>query len=228
MRKARPAFHLALWLLVLPAGLVAADPLRVVALGDSLTAGYGLRAEEGIVPQLDRWLERNGAGEVELVNAGVSGDTTRGGLARLDWTLSEGADAMIVTLGGNDLLRGVDPASSRANLAAILEGAAARDIDVLLVGLRAGQNYGEGYKRAFDTIYPDLAADFGTLYFEDFFAGLGGYGSPESRRPWFQGDGLHPNAEGVARIVEALGPKVLELIEAARADSEAGALAEEG
>lgn len=195
--------------LALGVGMASAEPVKIAALGDSLTAGYGLFPGQGFVPQLGKWLKENGA-EVKLQNAGVSGDTTQGGLARIDWTLTPDVDAMIVELGGNDLLRGIDPALSRANLEAILQRARDLDVPVMLVGLQAPGNYGADFKREFDAMYPDLAASYDAVYAEDFFAGLAqGNGS---RTDYFQADGIHPNAKGVALIVDGLGPKVLELL----------------
>lgn len=195
---------------------LAAEPVTVVALGDSLTQGYGLSPEAGFVPQLERWLTDNGA-EVEMRNAGVSGDTTAGGLARVDWSLDDSVDAMIVALGANDVLRGLDPAVSRANLEGILEAAASRDLPVLLVGVVAPSNYGPDYKAAFDGMYPALAQDFETLYFEDFLFGITSLPDRGAAlAQYVQPDGLHPNARGVALIVEAMGPSVLELVELAR------------
>ncbi|MDP3960447.1 MAG: arylesterase [Pseudorhodobacter sp.] len=187
-----------------------AEPVTVAALGDSLTAGYGLPPEQGLVPQLQTWLDAHGA-DVRLQNAGVSGDTTSGGLARLDWTLTPEVDALIVTLGGNDLLRGLDPAESRANLDAILHGAQARALPVLLVGLPAPPNFGPDYQTTFNAIYPELATRYRTLLVPDFFAPLTAEG-PAALTRLLQADGLHPNAEGVARIVESLGPEVLALL----------------
>ncbi|MEC7670375.1 MAG: GDSL-type esterase/lipase family protein, partial [Pseudomonadota bacterium] len=137
---------------------VAAEPVEVVALGDSLTAGYGLPQGQGLVPKLQAWLDEQGV-DAKVVNAGVSGDTTRGGLSRVEWSLSDQSDAMIVALGGNDLLRGIDPTSSRENLAAILDIAAARELPVLLVGLEAPSNYGAGFKEAFDSMYAELSQE---------------------------------------------------------------------
>ena len=194
---------------------VAAGPARLVALGDSLTAGYGLPEGEGFVPQLQAWLQARGH-DVIVINAGVSGDTTAGGLSRLDWTLSEPADAMIVTLGGNDLLRGIDPAASKANLDAILTAAAARGLDVLLMPMEAPGNYGPDYKAAFDAIYPGLADKHGVLLGEPFLKPLvRGETGQSIMRELMQSDGIHPNKEGVAKIVEALGPRVLDLLAAA-------------
>lgn len=193
-----------------------AEPVTIVALGDSLTAGYGLGDQsQGFVPVLDAWLRAKGH-DVVVQNAGVSGDTTAGGLARVGWALGPDADALIVTLGGNDLLRGIDPAASKANLDGILKEAAARKLPVLLVAMKAPGNFGPEYKAAFDAMYGELAAAYGTLLAEDFFAGLRAAGAdpadPASLAKFMQADGLHPNPEGVKLIVEGLGPKVEELL----------------
>ncbi len=194
---------------------VAADEIVVAALGDSLTQGYGLVAEDGFVPQLQSWLDAQGV-EVRLVNAGVSGDTTTGGLSRVGWTLTPDVDAMIVALGGNDVLRGIDPAVSRANIEGILQAAQEADVEVLLVGMHAPGNFGPDYKEAFDAIYPELSQAYDTLYVQSFFDGLQVQGDdPASVRAFMQPDGIHPNAEGVLRIVEELGPKVAELVDLA-------------
>ncbi len=185
----------------------------MVALGDSLTAGYGLPEGEGFVPQLQAWLRAQGSDAV-VANAGVSGDTSAGGLARLDWSLTPETDALIVTLGGNDLLRGLDPAATRANLDAILGKARARGLPVLLVGLPGPANFGPDWKAEFDAIFPDLAAKHGALLEPDFLAALGGP-DPETLRPLLQADGIHPNAEGVRRIVARIGPRVLTLLDRA-------------
>lgn len=198
--------------LVLAGGAAAAEPVRVVALGDSLTAGYGLGRGDGFVAQLQGWLDAHGA-DATVIDAGVSGDTTAAGLARVDWTIGGGADAMIVALGGNDFLRGVDPALSRANLDAILDAADAADLPVLLVGIDAGSNYGPAFEAAFDAMYPDLAEEHGTLLQRDWFEGLRG----RDLAPLMQADGLHPSAAGVALIVDEMGPAVLELIGRAEA-----------
>ncbi len=197
------------------AAAAGAEPVTVVALGDSLTAGYGLPPEQGFVPQLQGWLTAQGA-EVVVQNAGVSGDTTAGGLSRLDWALGPEADALIVTLGGNDMLRGVPPEEARGNLEAILAKAQARGLPVLLVGMTAPGNYGPDYKAAFDAMYPELAGQFGALLAPDFFDGFRAAGAemtdPASYAGWMQADGIHPNAEGVALIVATLGPKVQDLL----------------
>ncbi len=186
--------------------------MTVAALGDSLTHGYGLVPEDGFVPQLERWLRNNGA-EVTVLNAGVSGDTTQGGLSRVDWTLTPEVDALIVALGGNDLLRGIDPAVSRANLAGVLDVATARGLPVLLVGMQAPGNYGPDYKAAFDGIFPELAETYGAIYYPGFLDALSALPDRQAAvADYMQSDGLHPNREGVALIVEAMGPAVLELV----------------
>ena len=193
----------------------AQESLDILALGDSLTQGYGLFDDEGFVPQLRGWLAAQGQ-EVRIVNGGVSGDTSAGGLARVDWSLTPEIDAMIVTLGGNDLLRGIAPEVTRANIEGILQAAAAKDVAVLLVGMEAPGNYGPEYKAAFDALYPELAQAYGTLFFPSFFAGLQtAGGSVAELAPFMQPDGIHPNAEGVARIVAAIGPEVVKLLERA-------------
>ena len=188
----------------------AAEQTDILALGDSLTQGYGLLEENGFVPQLRGWLAERGH-DVRIVNAGVSGDTTAGGLARVDWSLTPEIDAMIVALGGNDLLRGIDPAVARENLDGILQIARERDLAVLLIGMDAPGNYGADYEAAFDSIYPDLAERYGTLYLDDFFAPLRSAGTAQMQT-FMQSDGIHPNAEGVARIVDTVGPRVEALI----------------
>ena len=197
--------------LLLSTTAVFAEPITIAAMGDSLTQGYGLQAEQGFVPQLQAWLTGQGA-EVSVINAGVSGDTTAGGLSRAAWTLTPDVDAMIVALGGNDMLRGIDPAASKANLAGILDAAAAQDVEVLLVGMQAPGNFGPDYKEAFDGMYPELSQTYETLLAPSFLEGLGSV-DPSEVQKLMQADGIHPNSEGVALIVERLGPYVLCLIE---------------
>lgn len=197
--------------LFLSAVAVQAETLTIAALGDSLTQGYGLPEADGLVPQLQAWLQAQGA-DVEVINAGVSGDTSAGGLARVNWTLTPEVDAMIVNLGGNDLLRGIDPVITRKNLESILQIAATEGIEVLLVGLEATGNFGPEYKAAFDAMYPELSAAYGTDLFPSFFDSLFGENLDVSRLAFMQSDGIHPNAAGVARIIEDLGPVVLALL----------------
>lgn len=198
-------------LLSLPLSAQAEETV-IAALGDSLTQGYGLVPEQGFVAQLQAWLDANGA-TVRLINAGVSGDTTAGGLSRVAWTLTPDVDGMIVALGGNDLLRGIAPDVSRANLDGILSAAQDGNVDVLLIGMEAPGNYGPDYKAAFDTMYPDLARMYDTLLQPSFFEGLEVNGDPAAARAFMQADGIHPNAKGVSRIVDAVGPRVLDLVE---------------
>lgn len=198
--------------LLLLATPVMADDVTVLALGDSLTQGFGLPEPDGFVPQLQRWLDTQGI-EATLINAGVSGDTTAGGAARVAWSLTPEVDAMIVNLGANDMLRGLDPAQARDNIETILKVAETEGIRVLLVAMPAPGNYGPDYKQDFDALYPELAQAYGTLFFDNFFKGLGSDDLAELRA-YFQNDGIHPNADGVARIVEALGPSVAELVRA--------------
>lgn len=212
---------------VLGLGAVAkAEGVTLVALGDSLTAGYGLAPEEGLVPQLEAWLKAEGA-DVVIQNAGVSGDTTAGGLSRVEWALSPEAQGLIVTLGGNDMMRGVAVTEVRANLEAILKVAEARGLPVLLVAMKAPANFGPAYKEGFDAIYPELAASHGTLLADDFFAGFvaagGEMDDPQSYAKWMQSDGIHPNATGVKLVVQGLGPSVLQLVEAVKSKGAAGA-----
>ncbi|MBM2320022.1 MULTISPECIES: arylesterase [Marivita] len=192
-----------------------AEPVEILALGDSLTAGYGLIDQEGFVPKMRLWLKEQGL-DVRLVNAGVSGDTTAGGLSRVEWSLTPATEALIVALGGNDLLRGLDPAVSRANLEGILKVARDKELDVLIVGMEAPGNYGPDYKAEFDAMYPELAKEYGALYFPRFFEGLYSVGStPAELRDVMQMDGIHPNAEGVDLIVAEMGPAVAALVKRA-------------
>lgn len=200
-------------LLVALALPVQAETTRILALGDSLTQGYGLMDGDGFVPQLQTWLAGRGH-DVEIVNGGVSGDTSAGGLARVDWSLTPDIEGMIVTLGGNDLLRGIDPAVTRSNIDGILTAAEARGVAVLLVGMNAPGNYGPDYKAAFDALYPALASRHDSLFYPDFFEGILPDGAPPSAAEGvMQADGIHPNADGVAIIVDAIGPTVEQLIE---------------
>lgn len=195
-------------------GVAQAETVTIAALGDSLTAGYGLAQGEGFVPQLENWLKEQGA-DVTVLNAGVSGDTTAGGLSRAAWTLTPEVDAMIVTLGGNDYLRGLDPAVSKANLDGILAAGKEAGVDMLLVGLVVGTNYGADYKGAFEAMYTELAAKYDIPLFPDFLSGLRvAGGTPSGGLALMQPDGIHPNKDGVEAIVAAIGPHVLELITA--------------
>jgi acyl-CoA thioesterase I len=192
----------------------AESPLHVVALGDSLTAGYGLAAKDGFVPQLAAALAAAQGGKVELANAGVSGDTASDGLARLDWSVPEGTDAAIIELGANDMLRGIDPQVTRDALDGILARLAQRHIAVMLCGMRAAPNLGADYGRAFEQIYRELAAKYGVVLYPFFLDGVA------ADRTLTQPDGLHPNAAGVAVIVRRILPTVQELIARVRAQKQ--------
>lgn len=209
-----PVLGKALAVFLLLASPALAEKVTVLAFGDSLTQGYGLPRDDGFVPQMQRWLDAHGA-DTTLINGGVSGSTTAGGLRRVDWSLTGKVDAMILNLGGNDFLRGLDPALIKANLAGILEAAKDRDVAVLLVGLKANGNYGPAYRDSFDALFPDLAQDYGVSLYPYFFDGLG-RGTPESFLPYFQSDGIHPNAKGVQLIVQDMGPAVQRLTDMAQ------------
>jgi acyl-CoA thioesterase-1 len=194
--------------LVLATGTQAAQaqtPVHIVALGDSLTAGYGLTDKDGFVPHLQAALAAKGMAAA-IANAGVSGDTAPDGLARLDWSVPQGTDAVIVELGANDMLRGIKPDVTRAALDAIIARLTQRHIAVLLCGMRAAPNLGADYGAAFERIYPELAAKYGVLLYPFFLDGVA------ADLSLMQPDGLHPNAAGVAVIVQRILPKVLDLI----------------
>nr|WP_284154989.1 arylesterase [Algicella marina] len=190
-----------------------AEETVILALGDSLTQGFGLPEEEGFVPQMQAWLRNEGA-EVRIINGGVSGDTSAGGLARTAWSLTPEVEAVIVNLGANDMLRGVDPADTRANIDGILTTIDEKGLPVLITTVPSAGNFGAYYKKSFDAVFPELAEQYGALLYPNFFAALGGENLSDARQ-WMQGDGIHPNAEGVGKIVEAMGPAVLDLIDLA-------------
>jgi acyl-CoA thioesterase-1 len=184
----------------------AADrPVRIVALGDSLTAGFGLPADAAFPVKLEKALRAKGLA-VEVVNAGVSGDTASGGLARLDWSVPEGTDAVLIELGANDMLSGGDPKVTRKALAEIVRRLGARRIAILLAGMRAAPNLGERYGREFEAIYSDLAAANDLLLYPFFLDGV----AAESKLN--QRDGIHPTAAGVDAIVARILPKAEELV----------------
>ncbi len=189
----------------------AADPaVKIVALGDSLTAGFGLRANEAFPVKLQQALIAKGQ-NVSIANAGVSGDTASGGLARLDWSVPEGTDGVILELGANDALRGVDPKITRKALNDILSRLQQRKIPVLLCGMLAPRNLDDEYRRAFDSIYSDLAAKYGAILYPFFLDGV----ALEAKLN--QHDGLHPTAAGVDVIVKNILPAAEALVAKARA-----------
>jgi acyl-CoA thioesterase-1 len=192
---------------------IAETPLHIVALGDSLTAGLGLPAKDGFVPRLQAALVAQGA-KVEIANAGVSGDTASDGLARLDWSVPEGTDGAIVELGANDMLRGIDPQVTRDALDAILARLAQRHIAIMLCGMKAAPNLGVDFGRAFERIYPELAAKYGAVFYPFFLDGVA------ADRTLTQQDGVHPNAAGVAVMVRRILPTVQEFIARARAQKQ--------
>jgi acyl-CoA thioesterase-1 len=189
------------------AGAAAAQPVQVVAFGDSLMAGYGLDPGQSFPEQLEANLRERGH-DVVIVNAGVSGDTTSAGLARLDWSIPEDADIVILGLGANDMLRGVSPSVTRANLDQMLAALDARGVEVLMVGMLAAPNLGRDYGAAFDAIYPELAEAYGVPLYPFFLDGVTAQGS------MLLDDGMHPNADGVARMVEGVLPFVEPLLDA--------------
>lgn len=192
-------------LLAAPAMRAADHPVRIVALGDSLTAGYGLAANEAFPVKLQHALAAKGLA-TDIANAGVSGDTTSGGLARLDWSVPDGTDAVILELGANDALRGLDPTVTRGALDAMLRRLSERHIPVLLCGMLAPRNMGTDYGRAFDAIYSDLAKAYGAILYPFFLDGVAAEPKLNQR------DGLHPTATGVDVIVDKILPAVERLV----------------
>jgi acyl-CoA thioesterase I len=184
---------------------VAAHIPVILDIGDSLTSGYGLPPEQAFPARLETWLRQNGI-EARVVNAGVSGDTTASGLALLDWTLADKPDLVILALGGNDALRGIDPGAVRSNLDKMIVKIQASGAKLLLVGMLAPPNWGEEYKQAFDRIFPELARIHHLPLYPFFLEGV--VMKPELN----QSDGLHPNERGVTVLVDKIAPVVAGLI----------------
>ena len=202
------AFALAfLWLatfgMVHPA---LASPMKIVAFGDSLMAGYQLGPKQGFVPRLQAALNEKGY-EVEVVNAAVSGDTTTGGKARLDWSIPDDADLVLLELGANDMLRGLPPATTRANIDSMLARLNERAIPVMLIGMRAAPQLGPDYVRDFESIFPDLAQKYGVPLVPFFLEGVA------ANRQFLLADGMHPNPEGVEVLVKNVLPEVILIVE---------------
>ena len=193
----------ALAVMIAPASapLAQGQPLRLVVLGDSLTAGYGLPQEAAFPAVLERALKAKGY-KVEIANAGVSGDTSSGGLDRLDWSIPDGTDGVIVELGANDMLRGLDPEVPRKAIGAIVERLKARNIPVMLAGMYASRNLGPDYVQKFDSLYLDIAKRHDLVLYPFFLDGVAG------ERSLNLPDGLHPTAKGVEIIVERILPTV--------------------
>jgi acyl-CoA thioesterase-1 len=185
-------------------GEAAASP-RILAFGDSLTAGYGLPVDEGFTARLQAKLRADGI-DATVINGGVTGDTSAGGLARIDWALAEKPDLVILELGANDMLRGIDPKVTRANLDATLGRIRAAGAKVLLAGMRTLANWGEDYEREFNAIYPALAEKYGVALYPFFLDGVAM--QPELN----QADGLHPDEAGVEIIVARIAPVVERLL----------------
>jgi acyl-CoA thioesterase I len=179
----------------------AAGQARIVAFGDSLSAGYNLPEADGFPSVLEAALKARGL-DVVVENAGVSGDTSTGGLERLDWSVADGTTLVVLELGANDALRGIDPALTRANIDAMLARLKERGIKVVLAGMLAPPNMGAGYAEAFNALYPELAAKHGVPLYPFFLEGVAAVPG------LLLEDGMHPNAEGVARIVEGIAPLV--------------------
>lgn len=202
-------------LIPLSAQTARANDVVLLAFGDSLTQGYGLAAADGFVPQLEKWLKVNSGLDVKVVNGGVSGDTTAGGASRIAWSLTPEIDGVIVTLGGNDLLRGLAPEETKSNLEQIMLEISNRDLPAVLAGMEAVSNYGPEYKAAFDAIYPDVASEHDAIHYPHFLAGMMNAVDQKTATlgDLMQADGIHPNAKGVALNVAAIGPVLLELVD---------------
>jgi acyl-CoA thioesterase-1 len=183
---------------------VAGTPV-IVAFGDSLTAGFGLQNSDSFPAQLEKALKARGQ-DVKLINAGVSGDTAAAGLARLDWALPDDASGVIIELGANDALQGLDPVATKATLEQMITKIKARGLPILLAGMEAPRNLGKDYVEQFRALYADLATRYDIILYPFFLDGVA------LDDKYLMGDGLHPNAAGVARIVEGILPKVEELL----------------
>ncbi len=190
----------------------ASEPLRIVAIGDSLISGYGLRPEFGFTSQLETALKDKGC-SVRIINSGISGDTTDGGVARIDWVLSDPYSGVILLLGQNDAFRAIPVENVRRNLERIIENIQSRNIPILFVGALAPRNLGADYYQSFDTIYPELAKQYELLFYPFFLEGVATNPAMNQR------DGIHPNEDGVGLIVSQMLPYVGQLITSIQANS---------
>lgn len=190
-----------------PAAPARAEPVQIVGFGDSLMAGFGLGPGEGFTEQLQDALRAKGH-DVVVANAGVSGDTTSGGLARLDWSVPDGTDLVIVELGANDMLRGIDPAIVEKNLDEMISRLKARGVDVLLAGMLAAPNLGHAYGEAFGSLYPRLAQKHGVVLYPFFLDGVA------TEKDLLSEDGMHPSVDGIRTIVDRIAPAVEQAIAA--------------
>jgi len=202
------ALGFGLFLVLSMGNIAAAQTTTILALGDSLTAGYGLSKAESFPEKLEAALKEAGH-DVRVINAGVSGDTSKGGLARVDWLFADKPDLMLLELGANDGLRGLPPADTKRNLAAIIEKAQAAEVPVLLTGMLAPPNLGRDYGAEFDAVFPDLAEEYGTHFYPFFLDGVAA--EPDLNLS----DGMHPNGAGVDVIVARILPAVLGALDAA-------------
>jgi acyl-CoA thioesterase-1 len=197
--------------LVCSAAMAASQQITILAFGDSLVAGTGLPGKQGFVPQLQTWLARNGGGNIRLVDGGVAGNTTADGLARIDRALTPDIDAVVVALGGNDVLRGIDPGAIKSNLNGIMKEVGTRGLPAMLVGIPSPPGYSKAYQKAVKKLYSKLARKHGAIYYKSMFAGIGQGRNMLQIMLLLQRDGLHPNARGVKAIVGHMGPYVLAL-----------------
>ncbi|MGB0844900.1 MAG: arylesterase, partial [Alphaproteobacteria bacterium] len=186
--------------------IVEAEAKKLLVFGDSLVAGYGLKAGKGFTDQLQNTLNAKGL-NVDVVNAGISGDTTNGGVERLAWALFDQPDAVILELGANDALRGLPLADTESNLRTLLNELQSQSIPVLFVGMKASPSLGKEYQKQFDSIFPKLASEFGVLFYPFFLEGVA------ANLNLNQEDGIHPNPEGVAKIINLMTPSILELLQ---------------
>ena len=179
--------------------------MKIVVLGDSLSSGYGLPSNSSFPDQLEAALRQHGY-QINVINAGTSGDTSAGGLARLDWSLADQPDLLIIELGANDALRGLDPAKTKKNLATILTRLRTAGVQPLLTGMKAPRNLGRNYYTKFDRLYSDLAKEYKVPFYPFFLTGVAG------NRALNQGDGIHPTVDGIKAIVQGILPLVITVL----------------